>query len=372
MAAPIKNLSISGFKSIQAIEGLELGSLNILIGSNGAGKSNFVDFFRMLRAMADQSLGAFVQKQGGADGFFFLGPKNTPQITAHLRLGKNEYEFSLEPTATSDLLIARERMRYVNEEKQGSWREVGRGTRESGLKRIKDELSGLYPGAPGVGHYVYDAVSSWMVYHFHDTSSLSPMRREQSVRDFDYLRPDASNLAAYLLNLQLSNQDAYLLIRDTVRLVAPFFDDFRFRPEERGETEKVRLEWTQQGTDFPFQPSQLSDGTIRFICLATALLQPILPATIVIDEPELGLHPHALELLAGLLKKAAARTQVIVSTQSAPLLSQFGPEDIIVVSRRNEASEFQRLDGSQFSEWLDEYTLGELWQKNYIEGASNA
>jgi predicted ATPase len=197
---------------------------------------------------------------------------------------------------------------------------------------------------------------------------LSPMRRNQSVRDWEYLRSDASNIAAYLLHLSLHSPQAYSLIRDTVRQIAPFFDDFTLRPETKGPAELVRLEWKQKGSDFPFQPYQLSDGTIRFICLATALLQPNPPSTIVIDEPDLGLHPYAISLLAALMQSASTRTQLIVSTQSPTLLDHFAPEDVIVVNRKNGQSTFQRLNPDELKEWLEEYTVGELWQKNVVEG----
>jgi predicted ATPase len=219
-----------------------------------------------------------------------------------------------------------------------------------------------------LGVNIYESVSSWVVYHFHDTSMLAPMRRDQSVRDRQQLRPDASNIAALLLYLREKHAEACSLIRDAVRMIARFLDDFVLRPEEKGGQELVRLEWSQKGSDFPFQPSQLSDGTIRFICLATALLQPDPPATILIDEPELGLHPYAIALLADLIQSATERTQVIISTQSPALLDRFNAEDVIVVTREQARSEFKRLDPSALKEWLEEYSVGELWQKNVVDG----
>ncbi|MFA7013683.1 MAG: AAA family ATPase, partial [Desulfobacterales bacterium] len=121
-------------------------------------------------------------------------------------------------------------------------------------------------------------------------------------------------------------------------------------------------------SSFPFQPWQLSDGTIRFICLAAALLQPSPPATVVIDEPELGLHPFALDVLAGLFRDASERTQLVVSTQSAGLLNHFEPDDVIVVDRELGASRFRRLDASSLAAWLEDFSLGELWQKNVFDG----
>lgn len=104
------------------------------------------------------------------------------------------------------------------------------------------------------------------------------------------------------------------------------------------------------------------------MCLVTALLQPEPPSTIIIDEPELGLHPYAITLLGGLLRSASTRMQIIVSTQSVPLLNEFSIDDLIVVERDNEVSVFKRLDEDEFSGWLDNYSVGELWEKNILGG----
>ncbi len=367
MSRPLNSVTIRGFKSIRTLENFGLHDLNVLIGANGAGKTNFVDFFRLLRAMSDESLQRFVIEQGNADGFFFLGPKYTRQIFANLEFGVNNYEFTLTPTATGTIQIASERVRYTGGKGLGTFHTIGSGGPESSLKTRKDDKSSWSSGR-SVPWYVYDAVSNWTVYHFHDTSMLAPMRRDQSARDFERLRSDASNIAAYLLHLRDKGPASYALIRDTVRLIAPFFDDFLLRPEEKGGEEKVRLEWQQKGSDFPFQPIHLSDGTIRFICLATALLQPQPPATIVIDEPELGLHPYAIALLAELIHSAAKRTQLVISTQSATLLDHFEPEEIVVVNRTEGSSTFERLEPKKLAEWLEEYSVGELWQKNVVRG----
>lgn len=367
MAQPLKRLTIRGFKSISELEDFSLEKLNVLIGANGAGKSNFVDFFRMLRALAEEGLQKFINEHGGGDGFFFLGPKVTQQISARLEFGLNVYEFDMTPTASGSIQIAEENVQYTG---GGSVQVLSSGAMESALKKRKDDPGSLYGKGPGVPHYVFEAVSDWTVYHFHDTSMLSPMRRDQAARDWSRFRHDASNLAAFLLHLKERRHRSgrYELIRDTIRLIAPFFDDFLLRPQERGSEEQVRLEWQQKGSDFPFQPSHLSDGTLRFMCLATALLQPRPPATIVIDEPELGLHPYALSILADLIKSASERTQVIISTQSPTLLDYFEPAEIVVVNRDRGRSTFERLDEKQLDQWLEEYSVGELWQKNVVRG----
>ena len=362
MGRSIDRITLKGFKSIEALEEFELRKLNVLIGANGAGKSNFVDYFRMLRAMADEAFQRHVLGAGGGDEFLFLGPKVTKEIRSRVEFGPNWLEQVLQPSGDGSLMISSEETGYKDSSDTYS------GRRESILKSIKDERSHLYPGAPGVGHYIYEAVASWTVYHFHDTSALAPMRRDQALRDADRFRNDASNIAAFLFNLKEKNEGCYELIRDTVRLIAPFLDDFLLRPRERGPSEQIRLEWQQKGSDFPFQPYQLSDGTMRFICLATALLQPELPATIVIDEPELGLHPYAISMLADLIQSAAERTQVIISTQSPTLLDYFEPEDVVVVNRERGRTKFERLDRKSLSQWVDDYSVGELWQKNVVRG----
>ena len=370
MGEALKSLTIRGFKSIETLENLELSKLNVLIGANGAGKSNFVDFFRMLRAMTEEGLQQFVTEHGGPDGFFFMGPKHTSRISARLEFGENIYQFDLAPTSSAELMIAEEYIRLGrNLAPLHTPYLRSQGTRESFLRKTTDRGLPEWQLTAALGVNVYDSIAGWVVYHFHDTSMLAPMRRDQSPRDYRRLRPDASNVAALLLYLREKHAETYSLICDTVRMIAPFLDDFVLRPEERGGQEWVRLEWSQKGSDFPFQPSQLSDGTIRFICLATALLQPGPPTTILIDEPELGLHPYAIALLAELVQSAAERTQVILSTQSPSLLDRFRVEDVIVVSREQGRSIFRRLDSSALHEWLQEYSIGELWQKNVVEGA---
>lgn len=362
MAKPIDQITLKGFKSIESLEDFKLNALNVLIGANGAGKSNFVDYFRMLRAMADEAFQKYVLEAGGGDGFFFLGPKTTNQIVSRIEFGPNSYEQVLRPTASGSLLIASETLGYKDSGNTYSSRQ------ESILRSIKDDTSRIFQGIPGVGHYIYASLSGWTVYHFHDTSALAPMRRDQSLHDWQRLRHDASNIAPFLGNLKEDEEGSYELIRDTVRLIAPFFDDFLLRPRKRGTDEYLRLEWQQKGSDFPFQPNQLSDGTIRFICLATALLQPSPPATIVIDEPELGLHPYAISMLADLIRSASERTQVIISTQSPTLLDSFEPSEIVVVNREQGRSQFERLDTDALSAWLEDYSVGELWQKNVVRG----
>lgn len=196
------------------------------------------------------------------------------------------------------------------------------------------------------------------------------MRHAEIVQDNKYLRPDGSNVAPYLLGLKKSKPNVFNEIIDAIRLVNLFFDDFELTPESYGEKKKVNLAWRQKGSDFPMQPYHFSDGSIRFICLATALLQPEPPATIIIDEPELGLHPSAISILAELIQNAAKRTLLIVATQSPTLIDNFAVENVIVVNRKKDESTFLRLLEKDFNVWLENYSVGELWTKNVISGGA--
>lgn len=366
MGRPIRKITLKGYKSIKLLEDFELSGINVLIGANGCGKSNFVSFFYLLRELVEGRLEKAVNKAGGADTQLFLGPKVTERIEARLEFGVNAYKFTLEPTADDRLIFGDERIEYegtpgytysVN-------RSLGSGFGESKLKeQIEKETHNK-----NICEHIYNAIASWTVYHVHDTSETAAMRRPCSVGEYERLRPDAGNLAPFLKYLQENEETTYRLIVDTVKLVAPFFKDFKFRPKQRKDDEVVQLEWMQEGSDYPFHASQLSDGTLRFIALATALLQPNPPATILIDEPELGLHPFALEMLGNLILQAQERTQLIVSTQSAPMLNSFEPEHIVVVERHEGESMFKRLEKSGLTSWLEDYNLGEVWQKNIFGG----
>ena len=367
MGDKIKSISIEGFKSIRKMD-LELRNLNVLIGANGAGKSNFVDFFHLLHEMVEQRLQLAVGVGGGADIFLHFGPKVTKAIELKARFGQNAYEFVLTPTVDNRLIFASENTVYYPSSNDRVAKSQGAGHTEAKLKEIREDPPTLRQARYGPPHYIYKAVSNWVVYHFHDTSLSAYVRGQKAINDNEFLRQDAENLAAFLFKLRQTKPMAYQKIRDVVRLAAPFFDDFKLRPVTAN-PELIQLEWAQVGSDYPFRPSQLSDGTLRFICLATALLQPNPPATMLFDEPELGLHPYALALLASLFKQAATSGgQVIVCTQSAALLNEFEPEDVIVVDREDGQSTFRRLEKANLSEWLENYSLGELWQKNIFGG----
>ena len=352
----LSRIVLKGFKSIRECN-LQLSKLNVLIGANGSGKSNFIAFFQLIQQILANNLQLYVSKQGGADSLLHFGRKKTHQLVAELYFGNNGYKFVLEPTQDN-------RMVFFNE---NLWwnvygdRKVGSGHFETRVESQKKRTK--------IYDYTVPVMQSWRLYHFHDTSDSALVKQRQAINDNIYLRSDAQNLAAYLYLLKEQYQTNYQRIVKTIQLVAPFFGDFYLRPHPNNK-DQIELEWVEKGEDIPFKAYQLSDGTLRFICLATVLMQPEdkQPEMILIDEPELGLHPYAINVLASLLRSTAKSKQVIVSTQSVALLNEFDVSDVIVCDRVEGATHLHRLDEDALADWLEEYSLGDLWQKNLLGG----
>lgn len=360
-------ITIKGFKSIASVEKLALGPTNIIIGPNGSGKSNFIGVFSFLHAIREGHLNDYVRKANGAEQLLHFGSKVTEEIRilVSFRQEVNQYELTLKPTADDSLYPANEwayfwdKGRYPNSpyHESLSARENGReaGISNPSLKRTAD--------------WVRSRLGRWRLYHVHDTSDSSPMRKTAQLNDNAYLRPDGSNLPAFLYLLQQKHPISYSLIRSTVQRVAPFFDDFQLNPDPLNE-DAIRLAWKHKKSAQYFGSYSLSDGTLRFIALTTLFLQPekFLPSVILVDEPELGLHPAAITMLASLVKQASVKTQVILSTQSSLLLDHFQPEDVLVADRVEGGTQFTRLDPDKLANWLEDYSLGQLWEKNELGG----
>ncbi|MEZ5299370.1 MAG: AAA family ATPase [Verrucomicrobiales bacterium] len=357
-------ITISGFKSIRAVEELRLHDINIVIGPNGAGKSNFIEAFKFLHAIRQGRLQEYAAKAGGADRLLHFGAKETENLFLGISFkgGQHQYAILLNSDDADGLVVAGESAYFSKS--PGNEKPNGMGIRSTGKEA---GISGSQ-WDPIFAH-VRDHLTKWRLYHFHDTSSSSPMKKTAEVNDNRFLRPDGSNLAAFLYLLKQKHPESYQLIRKSVQRVAPFFDDFALEPLALNEN-TIRLEWRHKKSDRYFDAASLSDGTLRFIGLATLFLQPkaLRPSVILVDEPELGLHPFAITMFASILKQAAAETQVIVATQSPHLLDHFSPEDVLVANQVDGATEFERLDSGRLSEWLEDYSLGQLWEKNEFAG----
>jgi predicted ATPase len=358
----LQRIKLEGFLSIRRMD-LELKPLNLLIGPNGAGKSNLIKFFRFMGKLLHKDLQIHVQQDfGGADALLHFGRKVTERIEIDLYFAPNSYHCTLVPVAGSGgLVFSREYGRFY-----GPQIGYGGANKTIPLAKPGSEESGLpwnEPAHDRKERHLVNHMEGWKRYHFDDTSDGARVKQTRPLHPATALEADAGNLAAFLRHLWLQHEAEYRRIVETVQRVSPAFQDFLLEPEGG-----IRLRWKHRGVDTPFDVSQLSDGTLRFICLATLLLQPDPPRTIVLDEPELGLHPYAIQLLAGMMRSAASRTQVVAATQSVTLANQFGPEDLVVAEVRDNATEFRRLAAGDLGQWLDEYRMGDLWEKNLIGG----
>lgn len=357
----LDRIEVQGYKSIATCD-IKLQGLNVLVGPNGAGKSNLVSAFGLLGSMVNGGLQLAVARAGGASTLLHGGPKQTPKLRLHTYFGMNEYEAILVPGANDELIFEREACYFQSPRYASPFQEIiGKGTRESSLEQTAKDRPGKVPG------YCLEAMQSWRVFHFHDTSAQAGTKQKQPLGDNTELRPDASNVAPFLFRLKETHPEHYSRIVDSIRMVAPFFQDFRLRPDRINE-ERMQLEWRQVGSDEYFNANALSDGTLRFICLSTLLLQPEPPSLVVIDEPELGLHPFAITQLADMFRATSKKHQLIVSTQSVTLLNQLDPEDVIVTEQHDGATSFERPDWPALGAWLLEYAIGELWEKNVLGG----
>jgi predicted ATPase len=365
-ALALDYITIRGFKSIASIEKLPLRPINLLIGANGSGKSNFIEVFSFLHAIREGQLQNYVRAGGNAEQLLHFGSKTTKQMYLHISFGDevNQYRLALAATNDDSLFPASEGVSFWDKGRYRSSLDTYLQSRENGREAGISDSS-----VKGIADWVRHRLGLWRLYHVHDTSANSPMRKTAQLNDNHFLRPDGSNLPAFLYLLQTKYPESYALIRGSVQRVAPFFDDFLLAPDPLNE-ETIRIAWKHKNSDQYFGASALSDGSLRFIVLAALFLQPerLRPSIILVDEPELGLHPYAIAMLASLVKQASLTTQVILSTQSALLLDHFQPEDVLVAERVNGGTRLTRLESSRLESWLEDYSLGQLWEKNEFGG----
>jgi predicted ATPase len=372
----LQSLTLAGFKSIkQTAPPLQFGPLTVMVGANGSGKSNLLSFFELLNALTSGSLRSYVRIQGGPESLLHYGLKHTPQMFATLEFstetGVNTYHMTLTAAKgrVRTLLFTEESVDYRAHGMTPHMdpMSLGVGHEETGL--LDPRMTGN-----STVEFFKMALKGFRLYQFHDTSSEAPLRNYRfEVHKAIPFHGNGGNLPAVLFHMSTHFPESYHLLLKTIQLVSPFLKQFSFEREKGSAQEPdVILSWISEGQDYQMGMHQLSDGTLRFIALATLLLLPegMMPkGAVLIDEPELGLHPKAIAVLAGLIRTASHRVQIICTTQSAELLSEFAPEEVLVADRSAGASVFKRVDTENLKVWLeDEFTLGDIWKKNLIGG----
>lgn len=361
---PLRRIEVSGLTSIgHAL--LDLSSpVTLLVGPNGAGKSNVVDAFEMLGRLIDRQLNEHLIRTGGFAAILHrpADPALTPTAIELEVWGdwqadaSNGYKVRIEP-GSDDTALVHETTMFHDRSKYPR-------PHETSLSAARESRLRAEAAADAKAAYVLRVVAGCRVFHFDDTSADAPPKRRIDPADNLTLAPDAQNIAAVLLRLRSEDASRYQRIVRAVRTVAPYFDDFVLKQEGTA----IRLRWRERGLDSVFSADNLSDGTLRFVCLAVLLLQDNAPGTIVLDEPELGLHPFAIHQLAALLRRAARDRRVVAATQSVTLLEQFSVDEVAIVERSASGTKIQRPDPRELEQWLSEYSLGELWEKNLLGG----
>lgn len=373
----LKRIKIEGFRSLKSLD-LALGPITVLIGANGAGKSNLVEFFTMLNFALNGNLQLYVGRKGGAQALLHYGSKRTPILHAELEFeGHNatsHYRFSLAHAAGDRLIYTDENVQFWKSGRRTPFTAtLGVGHRESELLPLAN-AAGMSQIHKVARIFVY-RLKEVEAYHFHDTSEDSAIRNSQDVNRNRLLLSRGGNLASFLYALQQTRPEYFQLIVQTFRSIVPYVHQLILRPDVL-DPGRILLRWQDSNSDYEFGVHQFSDGSLRALALVTALMQPeeTLPGILLLDEPELGLHPAGIAVIASLIRSLSTRRQVIVSTQSPRFLAEFEPEQVVVVERHqdkagNGQSTFTRLESEDLKGWLEDYDLGTLYEMQVTGGA---
>ncbi len=364
----IHSISLKNFKSIREANDIKFGAINLLIGANGSGKSNLISFFRLLNRIMNHDLQIYISTTGRANRFLHFGQKKSTFLEGEIILNNeaeveynmDKYKFKLLPTEDGRFVFDEEKSGYGRYAKLSVEIEKNHTIKGSYECKITDDIYNR-------NAYIIDYLENLRVFHFNDTTSTALVKGFCDVNDNNYLKEDAKNLASFLYKLRKTHPKHYNIIEKTIQSVAPFFNKFDLKPIP-GSPSVINLKGLEKGSDDYFDAHYLSDGTLRFICLTTLLLQPEPPATIIIDEPELGLHPFAIDKLAAMIQSASVKTQIIISTQSIELLNNFDADDVIVVEKKDNQTVFKRQSAESLGDWLKDYSIGDLWDKNVLGG----
>lgn len=364
----LTQIHITGFRSIKDAT-IELRPLNVLIGPNGAGKSNLIDFFRLMNyALTRGFQDPYLRERGPASAILHFGPKVTGVVRGELTfatdVGTNLYRFTLADSAGDRLTFTKEEVQY---NRMGDLRP---GHVVPLLQHPSDNsgLAELWAEDDPTARFTKNFLKRCRVYQFHDTSLSANLRDYSQIDQGRHLYADAGNLSAVLLDLRSQSPNDYASIVRTLQAVLPWFEDFELEPDGR---KGVLLRWRMVGRgEYIFGPGQLSDGSLRIMAMVTLLLLPMdrQPDVIILDEPELGLHPAAEQVIAGLIKHASRICQVLISTQSATFIDHFSADDVVVVECDNGVSRFTRQSQDSLKGWMEHYTLSQIWSKNLIGG----
>jgi predicted ATPase len=392
-------IKIEGFRSFKKVE-LEMPRLAVLIGPNGGGKSNFLDLLMLVAEAGNGQLANGVYKRGGFPNIAF---GFDPSQEAGIELRFKEALWWRVPTrGGDDKLDVRFKMAVRNYGSiaqvtaESVWQEsatepslcaemVSRGPAGAVLRApneagavVAEERRGVTPSELVISQvkdsekypassFVLRELAGWTLYRDIDVGPEARVRQPTLIRPDVLLLPDGSNLSSVLHSIQQGHPDLWSEILEDLHTA---YQDFvKLTVPAGGGDGKVHLRWFERPYEKEgMSANLLSDGTLKLLCLMAILKTPDPPSLICIDEPELGLHPDWIKLVAELLQDAAARTQVIVATHSPHIVAKLEPEQVIVTEKVEGETHLNQLKTRDLGNWLKDFSLAELWLSGEIGG----
>jgi predicted ATPase len=371
----IQSLKLSDILSFHNPDPLPLKPLNIFIGANASGKSNLIDCIGLLRALPG-SVNNYINDRGGAESWVWRGRRGVgiPTIRAQLALGEESLNYEIVFTAVEQALAIQSEQLSIGDSPYlvrldrdlNIWGEGLPETQNVPGVSLSDSVLSAYrnPRDARITNAAR-ALGSVSIYRDFLTGTRDDTRIGAASSGPKHpLEEDGSNLALTLQELDFHG--ALADVKEYLKRLSDRFEGVKVRAEGG----RSQLYVQERGLGM-VSATRLSDGTLKFLCLMAVLCDPRPGPLICVEEPETGLHPEALALVGDALREAATRTQLIVTTHSDALVDRFTdePESIVVCERDfDESTSFRRLSGEQLKEWLEGYTLGELWRRGEIGG----
>lgn len=384
--AIFERLHVQGFRRLYDVD-LVLKPLNIVIGANGSGKTSLLDVFSLLAASASGALNETISEFGGVDGNLtnltaanagaarFMAFELAMSVQGHAPI---QYRMSMSPRGVT-YEIADETLTQQRQQSPPPFKHIDA---HHGVVRYYEQNRGLIPPdweynaaesalsqVPKMYHEPEDfrkRLASSTHYHVLDVGRRAPVRLPQPMRDAKLPGRDGEDLVSCLYMLRETDSDRFEAIEATLRAGFPSFERLNFPPVAAG---TLAMTWKDKTSKTPFYMHQLSEGTLRFLWLATLLQSPGLAAVTLIDEPEVSLHPELLSLLAELLREASQRTQLIVATHADRLVRHLLPSEVVTVDiDKGGAADAKWADEFDLEQWLNEFTLDEVWRMGRMGG----
>jgi predicted ATPase len=379
-------LEVGGYRRLRQVE-MQLAPLNVLIGANGVGKSSILEVVDLLAASADGSLENSISEAGGISSLLTLDdrtdalrfslemPSADPApIKYEVRISREGVGYAIRREALTQQQQPDQPIPFKFIDATGAQvhyhdpaqRRLVRPNWE--YKATETALSQVPKMYQTPEKFRQLLASSSALYHTLDVSFRAPVRLPQPLQPANTPGSDGADLLPCLYTMRETDRDRYEAVEDALRAAFPTFERLDLPPAAAG---RLTLAWRDKNFTQPIYPHQLSEGTLRFLWLATLLQSPGLPVVTLIDEPEVSLHPEMLRLLADLMREASSRSQLIVATHSDRFVRFLQPEELVVCNLAEDGGMFvRRASDLDLDGWLADYALDELWSIGRLGGRS--